>query len=223
MAPHRHRADMAPHRHRADMAPHPHRADMAPHPHLVDTEHLGLPADTGHHRHLQREGMVNRQTCFIGNEVGMKKVLLAVDDTKGSKPALETYIRVFPCVRPETTVLLYVEKFEGRSLMDEMLPDSEIITLREVLHGTEFQEALDRKAQTILNYYRTELENAGVTGIKPVIRSGQPAEEILGAAKEEGVEMIIIGSRGRRVSHLFMGSVSREVANNAEVPVLLAR
>ncbi|HXX57504.1 MAG TPA: universal stress protein [Thermodesulfovibrionales bacterium] len=153
----------------------------------------------------------------------MKKVLLAIDDTRGSKAALETYIRVFPCLRPETTVLLYVEKFEGRSLMDEMLPDSEIDTLREVLHGTEYQEALDRKAEKILNYYKKELENSGATGIKAVIRSGQPAEEILGAAKDEGVEMIIIGSRGKRVGHLFMGSVSREVANNAEVPVLLAR
>ncbi|MEW6409504.1 MAG: universal stress protein [Nitrospirota bacterium] len=42
-------------------------------------------------------------------------------------------------------------------------------------------------------------------------------------AKEEGVDMIIVGSRGKRVSHLFMGSVSREVANNAEVPVLLVK
>ncbi|HAM50402.1 MAG TPA: hypothetical protein DCP92_06780 [Nitrospiraceae bacterium] len=153
----------------------------------------------------------------------MKKVLVAVDDSKGSTAALETYIRMFPCVRPETTVLLYVEKFEGRSLMDEMLPDSEITTLREVLHGTEYQEALDKKAQRIINHYRKEMENAGVTGIKAVTRSGHPAEEILNAAKEEGVEMIIIGSRGKRVTHFFMGSVSREVANNAEVSVVLAR
>ena len=60
-------------------------------------------------------------------------------------------------------------------------------------------------------------------GIKTVIRKGHPAEEILATAKEEGVDMIIIGSRGKRTTHLFMGSVSREVANNAEIPVLLVK
>jgi nucleotide-binding universal stress UspA family protein len=35
--------------------------------------------------------------------------------------------------------------------------------------------------------------------------------------------MIIVGSRGKRVSHLFMGSVSREVINMAEVPVLVVK
>jgi nucleotide-binding universal stress UspA family protein len=35
--------------------------------------------------------------------------------------------------------------------------------------------------------------------------------------------MIMIGARGKRVSHLFMGSVSREVANGAKVPVLIVK
>ncbi len=66
----------------------------------------------------------------------MKKVLIAVDDTKGSKTAATTFERVFSCIRPETTLLLYVQKIEGRSLMDEMLGDAEMSTLRESLQGT---------------------------------------------------------------------------------------
>jgi nucleotide-binding universal stress UspA family protein len=35
--------------------------------------------------------------------------------------------------------------------------------------------------------------------------------------------MIIVGTRGRRTTHLFMGSVSREVAERADIPVLLVK
>lgn len=154
---------------------------------------------------------------------GMKKVLIAVDDTKGSTAAVGTCSRTCKCIRPDVVVLVYVEKFEGRSLMDEMLGEAELSTLKEVLEGTEYKEKLDRKANAILDFYRKSLEQDGVTGVKTVVRMGHPAEEILKTAKDEGVDMIIIGSRGKRASHLFMGSVSREVANQSEVPVLLIK
>jgi nucleotide-binding universal stress UspA family protein len=153
----------------------------------------------------------------------MKKILIAVDDTKGSKAAVATCTKTCQCIRPETVILLYVEKFEGRSLIDEMLGDAELSTLKEVLEGTEYKEKLDAKAKAILEYYKKAMEEEGVTGIKTVVKMGHPAEEILKTAKEEEVDMIIIGSRGKRVSNLFMGSVSREVANNAEVPVLIVK
>lgn len=153
----------------------------------------------------------------------MKKILLAVDDTKGSKNAFTVGSEVCSSIRPENVVLVYVEEFEGRSLIAEMLGDPEMSTIKEALEGTEYQEALDRKAQAILNYYKEALEDRGLTHVKIIVREGHPAEEILKAAKEEGVDMIIMGSRGKRTSHLFMGSVSREVANNAEVSVLIVR
>lgn len=154
----------------------------------------------------------------------MKKILIAVDETKGTKELFNICIDMCACVRPETTVLCYVQKLEGRSLMDDtLLSVSEMSTLKEVLEGTEYQEALDKKAQAVLDHYRKLLEEKGFTGIKPVIRKGHPAEEILQAAHDEGVDMIMIGSRGSRTSHLFMGSVSREVVNGAKVPVLLVK
>jgi len=153
----------------------------------------------------------------------MKKILIAVDDTKGAKAAIPAFSQLFPCVRPESTVLLYVERFEGRSLLTDMLGNAEISTLKEVLEGTEYKTALDKKADAILGYYKKALEEKGVTGIKVIKKIGSPSEEILNTAKEEKADMIIIGSRGKTVGNLFMGSVSREVANKAEIPVLLVR
>ena len=153
----------------------------------------------------------------------MKKILIAVDDTKGAKNAFTLCGDIMSCMRPETIVLLYVEKFEGRSLMDEMLGDAEMSTLKEVFEGTGYKEALDEKASKVLNYYKKVLEDRGITGVKTVIKGGHPADEILKTAAEEGMDMIVIGARGKRVSHLFMGSVSREVANRANVPVLIVK
>jgi len=155
----------------------------------------------------------------------MKKILIAVDDTKGSLASIETVARLFPCVRPETVILLHVEKEEEAwSLTDTIaLSDAELSALKEAMKGTEHQEYLNKKARAIMDYYRKSLEEKGVTGVKTVIREGYPADEILETAKEEGVEMIILGSSGNRVSHFLLGSVSREVASRAEISVLIAR
>jgi nucleotide-binding universal stress UspA family protein len=153
----------------------------------------------------------------------MKNILVAVDDTKGSKDAVSTFIRVCKCINPERLVLLHVERLEGRSLIDGMLGDPEMATLKETLEGTEYKDALDKRAQRILEHYSKAMEDNGIRGVETMVRSGHPPDEIIDAAKAEGVDMIIIGSRGKRTSHLFMGSVSREVADRAEVPVLLVK
>ena len=153
----------------------------------------------------------------------MKKILIAVDDSTGSLATIETFAGLFSCTRPETVVLVYVEKIEGRSIMDDMLGMPELSTLREQLKDTKYQETLDKKAHAVLEHYRKELAGRGVTGIKTLVKEGHPSDEILDAATEEGAEMIIIGSRGRRSQSMLMGSVSREVANRAGIAVLIAR
>ena len=153
----------------------------------------------------------------------MNKILIAVDDTKSSKEIFAKCTQMCKCMAPEEIILLYVEKFAGRSLMDEMLGDAELSTLRDVIQGTEFQEAMDVKAEKILGFYKSALEERSpVPNVRTMVKSGIPAEEIVQTAKDEDASMIIIGSRGKR-SRLFMGSVSREVANTAECPVMIVK
>ena len=151
------------------------------------------------------------------------KILIAVDDTKGSKKVFTFGSNICACMQPDNVVLVYVEEFEGKSLITKMLGNAELETLEEVLEGTEYQRALDEKAEKILDNFKNALGNKGVKTVKTVIKKGHPAEEILKTAKKEEADMIIVGSRGKRVSHTFMGSVSREVVNGAEIPVLLVR
>ena len=154
----------------------------------------------------------------------MNKILIAVDDTKSSKEIFDKCTHICKCMAPEEIILLYVEKFGGRSLLDSMLGDAELSTLEEVLEGTEFKEAMDEKAEKILNFYKGALEDRSpVPNVRTMVKSGIPAEVIVKTAKDEDASMIIIGSRGQRVSHLFMGSVSREVANTADRPVMIVK
>ncbi len=153
----------------------------------------------------------------------MKKVLIAVDDSKGAKAAVKTFVNLFSCIRPKTVLLLYVEKIEGKSLMDEMLGVAEMSTLKEQLRGTVYQEAMDKKAKAVLNHYKKFLKGKRVTSVKSIIKVGHPTDEIIKTARKEGAEMIIIGSRGKRLHTFLLGSVSREVANIADIPVLIAR
>jgi nucleotide-binding universal stress UspA family protein len=153
----------------------------------------------------------------------MNKILIAVDDTKSSKEIFSKCTQICKCMAPDLIILLYVEKFAGRSLMDSMFGDAELSTLKEVMEGTEFKEAMDQKAEKILGFYKSALEERSpVPNVQTMVKSGIPAEEIVQTAKDEDVSMILIGSRGNR-SRLFMGSVSREVANTADRPVLIVK
>jgi nucleotide-binding universal stress UspA family protein len=159
----------------------------------------------------------------------MKKILLAVDETKGSLSVIELLKNLFDgCTNngcaPENITLLYVQRLEGRSIMDGLLlSSSETETLKESLQGTDYQEKMNHEAQNVLGFFQKLLEKHGFSGIVPRVCQGHPAEEILKAAQENEVELIIMGSRGRRLHNLWMGSISREVANNAPMSVLIAR
>lgn len=152
----------------------------------------------------------------------MKKVLIAVDDIRGSAAVLGVFRNL---VRPpEEVILLHVQRLMGRSLMIDMLGEAEIATLRESLQGTEYKEALDRKAEQVLAHYKRELETRGLFRIRTIYRDGIPAEEILKVADEEGVDLILTDCNPKRgIDRLISGCVSRDLELGATVPVIVAK
>lgn len=152
----------------------------------------------------------------------MKKVLVAVDDTKASESVVSVFDNL---VRPpEEVILLHVERLEGRSVMIDMLSESELSTLKESLRGTEYKEALDRKAEKILSHYKKKFDNGGLVKVTTMIREGIPAEEIQKVAREENVELIIVGcDRERGLNRFIFGCVSEQVERDSGVPVVVAK
>lgn len=156
----------------------------------------------------------------------MKKVLIAVDNTKGSQEIFDKTLHITKCMAPDEIILVYVERLGGPSILSEHGTDAELKTLREVIEGTEYKEAIDSLAQRVVNYYKDLLESKPpASNVRTIIKSGHIADEILATAAEEGVDMIMIGARSQNktMKSFFLGSVSREVSNRSDVPVLLVK
>jgi nucleotide-binding universal stress UspA family protein len=152
----------------------------------------------------------------------MNKVLIAVDGTKGSNNVLGVFDNL---VRPPREVLLlHVVRLEGRSMMLDMLSEHELSTLKESLKDTEYKEKLDRNGEKILNYYKKKLENAGLVSVRTIMRDGIPADEILKVAEEEKVDLVVVGSNGKKgLNRIITGCISTEVEKNSRVPVLVEK
>jgi nucleotide-binding universal stress UspA family protein len=81
------------------------------------------------------------------------------------------------------------------------------------------KSARDRLDAVVTDEDRTQLR------AKPVVATSlAPAERIVHYAKEHGIDLIVIGTHGRRaLAHLLMGSVAERVVRTAPCPVLTVR
>ena len=140
----------------------------------------------------------------------MGKILMAVEGTAGSTSVLSVYRTM--AREPDSVILVYVQRSGGKSM-----------TTGE-LRGPEHKEALDRKAEKILDFCKQEIENIGPVNVKALVRDGVPSEEILKTAREEAVDLIIMGRSNKSAfRRLVAGCVTKEVERAATVPVLVAK
>jgi nucleotide-binding universal stress UspA family protein len=59
--------------------------------------------------------------------------------------------------------------------------------------------------------------------VNPLLRDGEPAEEILFAAKENDIALIAMGAYGHNLREFLLGSITEHVMREAVCPVLLYR
>jgi nucleotide-binding universal stress UspA family protein len=84
-----------------------------------------------------------------------------------------------------------------------------------------------REAEAVLRRARLELQKYAISAerIELLIRVGEPAGEIVRAARELGVDLVVVGSRGdglrQKIRRLLVGSISRRVLALAPCPVMI--
>ena len=87
--------------------------------------------------------------------------------------------------------------------------------------GDPVAERID--AQEYLAPVAIELRNKGVRVVTEV-RGGDPAQEIVAAARDAGADLIAMSTHGRGgLGRLIFGSVAEAVLREAKIPVLLMR
>ncbi|MEM4531199.1 MAG: universal stress protein [Thermofilaceae archaeon] len=143
-----------------------------------------------------------------------KKILLPTDGSQGVEKAIECAAAIAEKFSAEIHVLSVAEI--SRVAYGEFFP-IELETLTQAFY---------QNAKEIVNATINKLVALGVSKgkIKGEVRGGYPAEEILRYAKEAEVDLIVMGTHGRRgLKRVLLGSVADEVVHHALAPVMTVR
>lgn len=124
----------------------------------------------------------------------------------------------------------YVQSPAGRAALDAAVQeakarDAELLIVHTPRVGTsaEMRGAMDYNEE--MAHVSARLEREGLRfRIGDVTQGDSPAEDLLRVAREEDVDLIVIGLRRRSpVGKLVLGSVSQDVLLGAECPVLAVK
>jgi universal stress protein A len=84
------------------------------------------------------------------------------------------------------------------------------------------QLAAEMEAQAAKRLRRLAAAMPQDVSVTTILRHGDPAEEILELVREEPIDLICMGARGRgRISGALLGSVSTAVLHHSPVPVVV--
>lgn len=91
------------------------------------------------------------------------------------------------------------------------------------ISGEELARATEEAAERAFHGARAALEGSGATYDTTTLR-GEPGPEIVRHAQEQGVDLIVMGSRGLSpLRQMLLGSVSSHVLHDAPCSVTVAR
>ncbi len=145
-----------------------------------------------------------------------KKILLAVDGSDASQPALQEAIQLANNQKALLRVIYVIDEsfiYHGGPGYDYL---SFIASCRE-----EGQAILKRTSDYIKSQSKIKFETA-ILELKPF--QGRIADVIVEEAQDWSADLLVIGTHGRRgFSHILMGSVAENVLRIATTPVLLLR
>jgi len=143
----------------------------------------------------------------------LKNILVATDFSEASDAAL-TYGRDLARSYDATMHVVHVvESFVGS------MADAESIGVL-----LDLQTQIERNERKFLENLLTD-EDRTMLHAKPVVlTSTRAAEGIVQYAKDSAIDLIVMGTHGRRaLAHVFLGSVAERVVRTAPCPVLTVR
>ena len=86
------------------------------------------------------------------------------------------------------------------------------------------QQAIEDEARRTLDALVPEPDRSALNARLVVLTSANTAHTLLGYARDEQIDLIIVGTHGRRgLGYFFLGSVAQQVSRLAECPVLTVR
>ncbi len=142
----------------------------------------------------------------------IKKILFLTDFMEGSSDALPYAVDL-------------AKKYSARLYILHVIQDIALATGWHIPHISmdelykEMEESAEKESKKMLAE-----ELRGFTDYESAIVRGPPADEIIEYSEKKGVDLIVMGTHGRRgLDRLIFGSTAEKVVRNARVPVLTVR
>lgn len=136
---------------------------------------------------------------------------------------------LFPCDLEESLskILPYVksvsEKFESSIYLLHVIKDLPLWGSYNVPYATmnDLQnKALKASEKTMDTICEEQLQNSN--NLQRRVTVGDPSDEILSTIESEGIDLVIMGTHGRKgLDHAIFGSVAEKVMKKSPVPVLI--
>jgi nucleotide-binding universal stress UspA family protein len=144
--------------------------------------------------------------------VPFKNLLVPVDFSKHSERALEAACELAKAFGSSLTV------FHAYTIPTYPLPEGYVFPSAEAV--TEILE----KTQAAITDARVFAEKLGAPRVDAVVAEGIAFAEIVRAARERNVDLIVMGTHGRTgLKHALLGSVAEKVVRKAPCAVLTVR
>lgn len=137
-----------------------------------------------------------------------KKILVATDGSEKNKAAVEEAMRIGRICGSEVFAVYVMDSSPLESAsVDVVVGDTWAVIQQEA------KATLDRTGAM-----------ANGVNLKTVTLEGKPADGIIRFAKENDIDLIVIGTRGKRgIERLLLGSVAEQVIRSAPCKVLVVK
>jgi nucleotide-binding universal stress UspA family protein len=165
----------------------------------------------------ERVARYARTSVLVARGERVTRAILAVDGTEASDHAIDAVIRL-PLPAELALMIVHVIPEEAPEPPVALIPSQEYEKLAD-----KYETERRARAEQIANRAEQRLRAAG-RAPEVRIRGGDPAAQILFAARETGTDLLIMGAANRSaLGRLFLGSVSSRVLSHAPCSVLVAR
>jgi nucleotide-binding universal stress UspA family protein len=147
----------------------------------------------------------------LGFKVG--HILVPIDFSLPCKRSLDCALSMAQQHNAKITLLYVIENASNQGIDDIFSQNA-----------GEYQQLLEEKAQHSLKMLKTAFDPNATLIRESILRTGKPWKEIITAAKDLDVDLVVIATRGYTgLKHAFLGSNTERVVREAPCPVLVIR
>jgi nucleotide-binding universal stress UspA family protein len=144
------------------------------------------------------------------NIENVKRIMIATDGSDYSIRAAELGISLTKLLKAEITIIYVIDTV----VLDQ---------ISKVGERDETESELKRDGERYLRYISSLAEKEGLKS-NTMLLKGKPFEQIVHLAKSMSMDLIVIGTYGRRgADRILIGSVAERVIEYAPCPVLVVR